>query len=114
MKGIFSLIIWIICGCLWVIMILHQEIEGETSSVALIEKKTNSDSTIEEIEKKCININTADIEELTKLPGIGKVIATRIIDYRNTKGKFSKLSDLDKVKGIGPAKLKKIRNYICF
>lgn len=112
MKCIYSLLIWIFCGCLWIIMILHQEIEGETSTVALIEK--NSDSIIKEIEKKCININTADIEELTKLPGIGKVIAKRIIDYRNTKGKFSKLSDLDKVKGIGPAKLKKIRNYICF
>ncbi|MCX7727033.1 MAG: ComEA family DNA-binding protein [Chitinispirillaceae bacterium] len=115
MKGFLrSLLMVIICCLLWIIMILHWELGGETSTVSIIEKGTNVDSTREEIERKCININTADLEELTMLPGVGKVIATRIMEYRKTKGKFYKLSDLDKVKGIGPAKLKKIRNYICF
>lgn len=115
MKNFFStILILIFGGLLWIIMILHQELKGETSTVAIIEMERENDSIADEKEKRCININTADLQELTKLPGIGKVIGSRIIEYRKTKGKIYNLNDLDRVKGIGPAKLKKIRKYICF
>lgn len=49
-----------------------------------------------------VNINTASIEELSlALKRIGKTKATAIVDYRSKHGKFKKLDDLLKVKGIG-------------
>jgi len=67
----------------------------------------------EEIKKsKQVNINTADIEELNTLPGVGKVIAGRIIDYRETHGSFTSKEDIKKVKGIGPKKFDKIKDLL--
>ncbi len=51
--------------------------------------------------KKLININTAQLDELTELPRIGKKIGQRIIDFRKKHGKFKRIEDLMKVKGIG-------------
>lgn len=72
--------------------------------------------TVSDIKEKepCVNINTATASELETLPGIGPVIARRIVAYRNDNGPFSQLPEVDRVKGIGPAKLKKIAELICF
>jgi competence protein ComEA len=56
----------------------------------------------------------AGIERLKTLPGIGPVYAGRIIKYRREHGPFKKAPDLLKIKGIGPARLKKIRPFITF
>lgn len=52
-----------------------------------------------------ININTAGAEELTSLPGIGPVLAGRIVDFRQQHGTFASPADLDAVPGIGPGLL---------
>ena len=52
-------------------------------------------------EKKLVSINSAGIEELATLPGIGKTTAQKIIDYRQEKGSFLSLEELMNVKGIG-------------
>ncbi|MDD5724143.1 MAG: helix-hairpin-helix domain-containing protein [Syntrophales bacterium] len=53
----------------------------------------------EEVEK--ININTASVEQLAKLKGVGTEFAQRVVEYRETNGPFAKAEDITKVKGIG-------------
>jgi len=59
-----------------------------------------------------ININTANAEELDKLPGIGPSLAKAIIDYRTKNGPFNKIEDINDVKGIGDALFEKIKDQI--
>jgi comEA protein len=61
---------------------------------------------------KKININLAFSTDLQRLPGIGKVTADRIIEYREQNSKFDKIEDLMKVKGIGAKKFEKIKELI--
>jgi len=59
-----------------------------------------------------ININTASVEELDLLPGIGVTYAQRIVDYRNANGPFKSASELENVAGIGPKTFEKIKDWI--
>lgn len=71
--------------------------------------------TVSEDEKggnKKVNINTATQSELENLPGVGAAIASRIIEYRQQNGKFSKVEDLQNVKGIGDAKFNNMKEYV--
>jgi len=59
-----------------------------------------------------INLNTATIEQLDALPGIGPAIAQRIVDYRQANGPFATPEDIMNVKGIGQATFEKLQNQI--
>lgn len=59
-----------------------------------------------------VNINTAGVDELDRLPGIGPALAQRIIDYRNANGPFQRIEDIVNVRGIGPAEFDAIKNLI--
>lgn len=59
-----------------------------------------------------ISLNSAHAAQLESLPGIGKVTAQKIIDYRAEHGRFSSIDELLAVKGIGPKKLEAIRPFV--
>jgi comEA protein len=59
-----------------------------------------------------VNINTASAEELIKIPGVGKSLAQRIIDFREEHGPFKKAEDLLKVRGIGEKNFKKMKSMV--
>ena len=59
-----------------------------------------------------LNINTATVAELDQLPGIGPVLAQRIVDYRQAHGGYKAVEELLKVSGIGDAKLTEILDLI--
>lgn len=60
-----------------------------------------------------ININTASVDELCTLPGIGTSKANNIINYRNSNGYFITIEEIKKVSGIGEELFNKIKAYIC-
>ena len=59
-----------------------------------------------------ININTADADVLSLLPGVSYNMATKIIEYRSSIGKFEHIDQLLKVDGFGEKRLENISNYI--
>jgi competence protein ComEA len=56
-----------------------------------------------------VHLNTATLEELDALPGVGPVTAKKILDYREQNGAFSSIDELDAIPGIGPARLEQLR-----
>ena len=61
----------------------------------------------------CVNINDSDLKQLDSLPGVGPVLAQRILDFREINGRFDDVSQLSKVEGIGKSKLTTISSKAC-
>lgn len=74
--------------------------------------KVNSESSAEK--SSCINLNTASVEKLQQLRGVGPKMAERIIAHRKRFGSFKRINDLMNVKGIGAKTLAKFREKVCF
>ena len=60
-----------------------------------------------------ININSATQTQLELIPGVGPSTALKIIEHRNTNGKFKSIEDIKSVKGIGDTKFENMKEYIC-
>jgi len=59
-----------------------------------------------------VHLNSATLDQLDELPGIGPVIAQKILDYRSEHGAFGSVEELDAVPGIGPATLDELRDLV--
>lgn len=59
-----------------------------------------------------VNLNTATVQQLDALPGVGPVTAAAIVAWRDANGKFTKVDQLAEVDGIGPARLEKLRPLV--
>lgn len=59
-----------------------------------------------------VDLNTATVEQLDALPGIGPVTAAAIVAWRDANGRFTSVDQLGDVDGIGPARLEKLRNRV--
>lgn len=59
-----------------------------------------------------VDINRGSAEELQRLPGIGPVLAERVIRYRRQNGKFASVRDMQRVKGIGAKRFAQLEPYI--
>ena len=75
-----------------------------------IEALEEADQFIEE--HRFININSSNLEELRRLPGVGEKLAERIIQYHSAHGAFMAAEELMQVKGIGEKKFEKIKDLI--
>ena len=59
-----------------------------------------------------VDINRGSVEELQRLPGIGPVLAERVIQYRREHGKFASIRDIQNVKGIGVKRFAQLEPYL--
>ena len=86
----------------------------ENSALPIYEEKAKAAAAAktEKSAAGAINLNTATLAELDKLPGIGPAKAQAIIDYRNAKGGFTKKTQIKNVSGIGEATYEKIEGMI--
>ncbi len=66
----------------------------------------------QEMATERLNLNTATVEELVQIKGIGETLARRIVEYRDQHGPFRSVDDLLQVKGIGEKKLKAMRPFV--
>ena len=64
------------------------------------------------VQKTTINLNTATVDQLMTLPGIGQKTAERILEYRTKSGGFKKIEELMNVKGIGEKSFLKIKPLV--
>ena len=91
-------------------VITEQEAIAETLHSTEESTTTQQGTTTQQNAK--LNLNTATAEELMTLPGIGEVLAGRIVAYREAHGSFSSIDELAEVEGIGEKRIDAIRDYV--
>lgn len=76
------------------------------SSVSVLAQKSGA-----AVQEK-VNLNTATVEQLQSIPGIGPSTAKSILEYRAKVGKFSKIEEIINIRGIGEKKFQKIKDRL--
>lgn len=91
--------------CLWIVVVLLVPLGTSYAG-------QKSDSKSKPTEKLLVDINTASVEELAQLPGIGEKVAARIVGYREENGRFEKIEEIMNVRGIGEKTFVKLRKSL--
>lgn len=114
-------IILIVGLCVGCIAFAHPQLSGIFQSIFSgneLQKVNGEEIALEDVTVKTpelikqvplIDLNEAGVKKLEKLPGVGPVLAERIVKYRNNEGGFASVDELNEVSGIGPATLKQIK-----
>jgi competence protein ComEA len=89
-------VVWVLALCVGLMM----------SSVSIMAQKSTPAAT----EK--VNLNSATVDQLQSLPGIGPAMAKSIVEHRTKTGKFNRIEEIMKVKGIGEKKFQKIKDRL--
>ncbi|MGE5249690.1 MAG: helix-hairpin-helix domain-containing protein [Bacteroidota bacterium] len=85
---------------------------GTPGAVPTVKAGTTPGATPRATPSELVNINTATLEELDRLPGIGPTTAQKIVDYRTQHGPFQRIEDLMNVSGIGPSTFDGLKDLI--
>ena len=109
-KVIVFLGILIFCGAL--LRLFNVKINEQSKNSSVISTAHPKAQGAEGPKALLININTASLTELEKIPGVGPEIANRIIAYRTNHGQFLCLDNLKEVKGIGNKKFEAMKDCI--
>lgn len=97
--------------CLMLVLLFYARTGGAAGNYAVETERAAASSELTP-DVTPVDINTAGVEELATLPGIGEKLAERIVKYREDNGDFTSVDDLVNVSGIGEGKLEALRDYV--
>ena len=95
----------------YIIPKIGENVNEESVDDEKISKGSMSDNSSQKSSK--ININTATIEELDTLPGVGEATANKIVNHRSENGEFKSIEEIKNVNGIGDKKFENMKELIC-
>lgn len=87
----------------------HRDVSNDNSST----RPPVDQVSLSQSRKQCVNLNAATVQELKDLPGIGDVMAQRIIGYRDRHGSFRRTEDVIIIEGFSEKKYRAIAGLIC-
>ena len=92
---------------------VHVPLQGEVAPAEAGDATGSALAGSSDVGSSLVNINSATVEELDGLPGVGPSTAAAIVEDRDANGPFSSPEDLMRVSGIGEKKFAKLRDHVC-